>query len=61
MLKVRFIGTSNPGESVGAAQVDEVVLERNGEPQEVTKKQLERLRDLHGHRFEVQDGKDGDK
>lgn len=58
MPKVRFLGTNDATDNVEAAQVDDVVLEKGGEPQEVTKKQLERLRDLTGHRFEEVDQKE---
>lgn len=51
MPLVKFLGTT-PARRVRSARVDDVVLERNGEPQQVTAKQLERLRELPGYRFE---------
>lgn len=53
MPKVSFVAAER-GVKTTRVRVDEKVLHLGGEPVEVTKRQLERLRALPGLRFQVQ-------
>ncbi len=53
MPQVTYLGPTSPADGTEEVHVDDVVLVKDGEPQSLTDAQLRRVKELRGHRFDV--------